>query len=413
MNASKFITLLIALCTLWGNLHAQTQNSIKDILDNELSKSVSFSIKKGFLLVDIKFANLLPMKFIFDTGSSHTILFDKTYASLLHFPLTDTISLYGADMNKQIEAYITRSVPIALGDDILVQRDLLVLKEDKLQLQEMLGEQIHGIIGGSFFKYLVLELNYKKKKIYFHDPDLFVKSKKHGHTLDIEIKDYKPYITTAVASQQDTSKDLKLLLDTGAALSLMIHLNTDQDLMLPDKVTQGFLGKGLSGDISGFIGKTNMMSLGPYDLNDVLTSFQDIPTHILENEIYFKNGLIGNILLSRFNIVIDYLNFKLHIKPLKKFNRPFKYDKSGLIIFSFGKQLDKYFIKDIIKGSPADLAGLEPGDIIHSINRIPVQFMSLNALQKKLQRKDGKQIKMVIKRNEVRKKINIKLKDYL
>jgi hypothetical protein len=43
-----------------------------------------------------------------------------------------------------------------------------------------------------------------------------------------------------------------------------------------------------------------------------------------------RNGLIGNMLLERFEVFIDFHKAKLYLKAKKNYNKDFEYDKSGM-----------------------------------------------------------------------------------
>ena len=100
-------------------------------------------------------------------------------------------------------------------------------------------------------------------------------------------------------------------------------------------------------------------------------------------------------------------------KPKRKYNRKFKYDKSGLTIYAFGPQLNQYYVKSVVKDSPAWQAGIRKGDMIKRFGPWPANFYSLGGITKRLQRKDGKKIKLKMERNGVEYKTQFFLRDIL
>jgi C-terminal processing protease CtpA/Prc len=66
-------------------------------------------------------------------------------------------------------------------------------------------------------------------------------------------------------------------------------------------------------------------------------------------------------------------------------------------------------VHDILNYSPAFHAGLKKGDELKSINRMPISFYSLQDINKIFSKKEGKKIRLVIKRNGKRMVINFKL----
>lgn len=390
------------------------QSFIKDFLDGEKVKTLKFELHQGFIVVDLKVNNIIPMKFIFDTGSKHIILFEKIYADIININYDRKIRLYGADMNKEMFAYIARNVNFKLGNFPNVKRDMVILEEDFLLLKEVIGTNIDGILGGSFFKGLVVEIDYKKKRIHFHDPDHFIPGSKFEASVDLIVEEDKPYIwANHQQYSTDTTKNLKILMDTGAALSFLVHTNSDDEITLPRKLITGNIGKGLGGDLIGYVSKSYHLSFGQYEFKNLVTSYQDLNEEFLNNKVLFRNGMLGYDILSRFNFAIDYMKKKVYFNANKKYNEEFKFDMSGLIVLSIGTDLNQYYIKNVIPLSPADLAGIRKGDVIKKINSFGVRFWNLKSINKLLSKKEGKKIKMVIERDGLKKKIEFKLKDYI
>jgi len=77
-------------------------------------------------------------------------------------------------------------------------------------------------------------------------------------------------------------------------------------------------------------------------------------------------GLIGNDIMRRFNMIINYPDQIIHIRPNRYFIEPFDYSYTGLAFYLFKGQVR---VEDIMAGSPAEKAGFQPGDIIFSVDK--------------------------------------------
>jgi predicted metalloprotease with PDZ domain len=73
----------------------------------------------------------------------------------------------------------------------------------------------------------------------------------------------------------------------------------------------------------------------------------------------FTGGLIGNDLLRRFNMIINYPHREIHLLPNGRFKEPFDYTYTGLGVYYVD---GKIMVEDVIKDSPADKAGFKIGD---------------------------------------------------
>lgn len=389
---------------LIGHLSAQS------IQLRELKHSVQFPYEStgDFLLLDIKFKNVLPLKFIFDTGSEHSILFKKEYADLLGIKYEKRIPLMGADMSQEIYGYIARNIPMLIEGNAVATSDMLVLEEDYLGLEEFTGINIDGIVGANIFRHYVLFINSKKGRIHLINPTVF-KPPKNYIEIPISIYKNKPYLE-AKARVGNNQVALKLLMDTGAGLPLLLYANSHPDLALPEKTITGSLGTGLGGNLMGYIGRTDLFTFDQFEYTNLITSFQMIENDSVDIFELKRNGIIGNSLLTRFNYYIDYHRETLYIKPLRRFKRKFNFDKSGMIIAATGRDLNDFIIQQVLPDTPAAEAGLKVGDVIKKIQGIPANFFSLPAFNSTLSGRENKKIKLVIAREDQRLKIKFKLR---
>ena len=99
--------------------------------------------------------------------------------------------------------------------------------------------------------------------------------------------------------------------------------------------------------------------------------FKKVPVHVFSDDYNVTaypqmGGLIGNDLMRRFNMIVNYPEMSIHIKPNKHFNEPFDYSYTGLAFYLVNGEVR---VEDIMQGSPAEKAGFMPGDIIFSVDK--------------------------------------------
>lgn len=104
------------------------------------------------------------------------------------------------------------------------------------------------------------------------------------------------------------------------------------------------------------------VKIGPY-------RFRAVPTYLYKDDYNvlsypFAGGLIGNDLMRRFNIVLNYGQREIFIKPNSRYHDPFDYAYTGLGIYYIN---GKITVEDVIENSPAQKAGFIPGDEIISV----------------------------------------------
>lgn len=388
-----------------------SQDTRRYLFGDEFKRSVRFDFSRvqNFIILDIKLENILPSKFIFDTGSEYTIIIKKELAYLLNMDYFKSIPLYGSDLSKQVFAFISRNADLNIEDELLIRTNVLVLEQDFLHLDEMLGMQIDGILGANVFNRYVLHINNRRNYIEFIKKQYFSPGKDY-HKIPITINKSKPYLTTKVRSGGDVDQYLKFLIDSGSAIPLLIYNNTMEHLELPETLVPGNLGVGLGGTLTGHMGKIDHFEFGQYEFKNMITSFQELDIDSIGHLYLNRNGLIGNSLLSRFDVYIDYPGSMLYIKPNKDYNDRFRVDRSGLILIGTGPDFSRILVQKVVAGSPADEAGIKAGDVIRRINFWPSFFYSLQSINYKLSGKIGKKIKLTLRRNGEKVKAEFRLK---
>jgi len=96
-----------------------------------------------------------------------------------------------------------------------------------------------------------------------------------------------------------------------------------------------------------------------------------VPVYVFNDEFNvtsypFLGGLIGNDLLRRFNIIINYPEQIIYLKPNLHFSDPFDYSYTGLGIYMEEGEIK---VIDIVPNSPGDKAGFQKDDIIYAVDK--------------------------------------------
>lgn len=406
--------MLLGFCLLAGSLKGQRMANTDLVVRKGATKfEIPFDYVNDFILVDVLFNDVFPLKFIFDTGAEHTILTKREITDILQVNYRRTFTLIGADLQTELYAYLAQGVKMQLNNLRAVNRSILVLAEDYFKFDEISGIKVHGILGADFFRRFVVEIDYSRKRILLHDPSKFDKPKKF-ETLPAEIHRSKVYANFGVTLQNDTTLPTKLLIDSGASLALLLYTSTHPKLILPEQVIRSNIGIGLGGYLEGFLGRVGELEVAGTPLGGVVTNFQDISSLAIDsNFLNNRNGIIGNKTLKRFDLIINYVDEEVYLKPNRLRRKAFKYDKSGLYIAAYGKHLNQFTIFDVIDSSPSAIAGLQRGDQILSINRWPAFLMNLDNLNNKLRKKEGKKIRLRILREGEELIFSFKLRELI
>ncbi len=374
---------------------------------------IPFEYHNDFIIVKIVFNKTLPLNFIFDTGAEHTILLKKEIAEMMEIPYERRIQIIGSDMQEDLFAYLARRIHLKISKINIPNQSILVLEKDYFDFDKQVGVDIDGIIGADIFKAYRLSINYDTKTIKLSPSS--PKPPRGYETIPLEIHKNKPYLSSTIKLSDTTAVAVKLLIDTGAGLALLLHTDTHSDLELPAQVIPGVVGIGLGGTIDGFLGRVIALPLGSsrLELSDVITNFQELNSDLEMSQLNARNGIIGNKILRRFQVVLDYPQEKLYLKPNRHYKQKFEFDRSGLVLIAGGKYLNEYYVTKVLPNSPAGEAGIIRGDRITGINGMSTALSTLESILQRLKRKPGKKIRLVLSRRGTKMKRHFILRDLI
>jgi C-terminal processing protease CtpA/Prc len=125
-----------------------------------------------------------------------------------------------------------------------------------------------------------------------------------------------------------------------------------------------------------------------------------VPTDILNDEYNatsypFLGGVIGNDILRRFNVILNYSKREIHLLPNSHFNDDFDYSYTGLNMYYIE---GKIVLDEVIQKSPAYKAGLKKDDIIVAVNS---NFSNDINVYKNLMQVVGQKITLLVLRNNL------------
>lgn len=408
----RFILLvLILLQTYFCAIGQQLGFAIND---GRKRIQIPIQIQNNLIVVPVVLNDVLPLKFIIDTGVRTSILTQKTFADILQLPYSRKYSIAGPGEEKIVEAFVTTNVSINLPGVTGRGLSLLVLEEDYLELRKILGVDVHGILGYELFSRFIVEINYAKKVMTLSLPEKF-KKRRGFDEIPMLIEDTKPFILTPLVVSDDDALTAKLLIDTGASHGLLLEPSSDDRICIPEKSISSIIGRGIGGDIKGKIGRINHLKLGHFGLNDILVNFPEPNSYIdtLKSALTFRHGTIGGDILSRFSAVFNYPQGLIYLKKNNEFKKKFYFNLSGIGLEARGSQLNNFIVIDVRENSPADQSGVKVGDELISVKGVICKDLHLNEVNSLLTGNPGKKVRISILRKNVRYDLTLTLESQI
>lgn len=381
-----FFIGLLTIIQLYPDSKLQAQEEFVQA-PAKLITTFNFSLfTGGVILVRGLFENYPDtLNFILDTGSGGISLDSTTCDRLKLTPVASDKTILGIAGVRQVKFMYNAHLHLP-G---LTVDSLNFHVSDYDILSSVYGDKVDGIIGYSFFSRYIVKIDYDSLKVYVYSKGSY-KYPKGGHLLKPAISSLP--IQTAFVKEAE-SVNARFFFDTGAGLCLLFSSDfaSDSSMLDPRKKTYLTQAEGLGGKANMRLTTIRELKIGPY-------RFRNVPTYIFDDDYNVTSypnlgGLLGNDILRRFNVVLNYEHREIYLIPNSHYRDLFDYSYTGLGIYWVEGEIR---VGDVMKDSPAEKAGFKEDDIILAVNN---NFSNNIQLYKNLLQSAGEKVKVVIKRN--------------
>jgi len=326
------------------------------------------------------------LQFIFDTGSSGISLDSSTAAYLGLQPVYSGYAIRGVGGIRKVPFVNGRS--LQLGSIRADSLDFHV--NDYSVLTSVYGVRIDGIIGYSLLSRYVIRIDQELQQMDWFAAGVNVYPRR-GYRMKLEIDKLPSH---AAYVQDVRGEQSRFLIDLGAGLNLLFSRRYVQSSGLLDNTRKRWIksGEGIGGRIEMELTTMRQLRIGPY-------RFRQVPINIFDDDFNVTNypewaGLIGNDLLRRFQVILNYPAKEMHLLPNRYFSDPFDYSYSGLELYLVA---NKIRVGYLAPGSPAAAAGLELGDEVVAVNK---NFSGILTEYKFQLQKAGERVRIIYRRDE-------------
>jgi hypothetical protein len=364
-------------------------------------------IANGLVLVHAR-VNDHPGWFIVDNAVQGFVA-DSDYARLISLQESGKALTQGEAPGPS-EAGIVRDVSITLRGLKLSHRVLMVI--DLKSLEPAVGHKVDGIIGSRLFDDFVVLMDYQHASMSVYAPERYQPSG-NEKPLPVRVDQHGfQFIEVTVVLPGVAPVSGEYLIDSGANSYLEIYKPFCDEHRLPPP-TMKLLdapGTGAGATTKSSDGLADRIDVSSFSIRNPPVSFGEDVAGLMASKDHA--GLIGAAFLQRFTVVYDSPGKRILLAPNSNYGDPPLYDQSGLRIHADGESFHKFVVGRVLPESPAVEAGIEPGDVIESLDRKSANEMTLTQIRSMLTQPNAR-YSVGILRGKSRLRVHLQLRPLL
>ncbi|RYG23805.1 hypothetical protein EON82_12835, partial [bacterium] len=233
-------------------------------------------------------------------------------------------------------------------------------------LTAMEGRPLETVLGYDFLRRYRVEIDYAAGRLRLFSPSIDAVPSGAGE-LPVEFVQNTPRVKGKVEIEGIGTRDVTMMLDTGATTAATFTSRAVGEMGLNEKFKHApelVLGGGVGGQTTGRRVRIASLELGGARLERPVANLDATAGGATGRQASY-DVLVGGETLRRFTVTLDYARKRIFFKPNSAFAEPFVGDKTGLML-AMNVQ-GAFVVKQIVPGSPAAEAGIEPGTVVLSV----------------------------------------------
>jgi predicted aspartyl protease len=278
--------------------------------------SIPLEIDNNIILMRVSVNNSKPLKLIFDTGASVTVINQSRAAEL---GLKAKGQARGNATGGKIQVSLIKGVSLSV-QGAEVSNQLIA----SMAFSTPPGFEFDGTIGYDFIRQFVVEIDYKNKVMNLYDPRAYAYSGS-GDVIPLILAGRRiPLVHTKIILEGHAPVKTRLEVDTGADSAFVINspfVRKQKLLAAIAKTTEGS-SNGAGGEQKLLVGRVKAVQLGRFILENPLVGLSlDTEGSGASEE---NDGLIGGEVFRRFKVILDYSRRQMILEPNESFNEPYE-----------------------------------------------------------------------------------------
>lgn len=381
MRSSLFFAAaigLIAACTpaaIRNNQTAETR------IPSDLAGAALpiLPVTEDYITVEFGIDGEDGFRFLLDTGATPTAVFTSPRIDGLGLETGGRrLGVTGAGDGEGVQSSFSREIDLSIGPAEIVGMTPLVIPHEPLPFfHDRETVYFDGVIGYDLFKRFAVEVDRRAGLVRLHPPGADIPGlSPRAVRVPLQIRGGDAFLIVQIQVENDGPLvDAHMHLDTGMnKVASLIPGRHPSFASAPDADIS--TGVGVSGTLDITEDRVASLSLGGLALADAPVAYVGSP-----DPYNGRHGRLGVAALNRFRYVIDYEAETLILDPRPGTFEPFDDPpRAGLGLAAFGEGLDRFVVIGVQGGGGAHAAGIEPGDVVVSIDGVPAAEIARSGL---------------------------------
>ena len=305
-------TQLLVAALLWINtsMYVHAQHRGYSFINNKQIVEVPFRLVNNLPVIEVTLNKQKTLNFILDTGMRTTLIFGKNYLKGLNYTFGREVKFSGVGSDKLIRGRVVPDLTINIGDVEGNGVSVLVINDHQDLKRRFKNINVHGIIGYELFARYVVEIDYHNRKVSFCEHEYFNFGDVYEQ-MPLIVQDTKPYIYVTLKIEGKDKNYARLMLDTGSSTTMLLDRDSGMEASNAENQT---IASGLSGDVTGIIGKLEEIQIMSFHMKNVPVLMVESAGFAEHNLRHERIGTMGGGLFLAYSIVFDYAHGQFYMK---------------------------------------------------------------------------------------------------
>ena len=368
---SCLIVAMVLLATACANSTAKSQQTEEKQPIPEGAVEMKYNRHAYF---KVMLRDSIPARMIFDTGSNNLLIDSTFYASTFgEGKNLRRAMLGGAGNGHELTTLDASGWSYSVGEESHTEQMAIIMN-----LRKIVGDGADGLFGLPFMRGKRVEFNYAGGYMRFLSADevigddfTAIQCKKLDNIERI-------IIPLSVTFSDGYTLDGNFLMDTGMPDELSLNSATANRLKAEGHLANArrmkFEVGGIGGSRTDNYLTTKQITIGGKSINNIRITYSENEKGSLADSRY--DGLVGNALFARFDVIFDFVNWVIYLRPNKNFDKP----QPNFYSMAFTPNGDHWKVNALLEGGNAERAGLRQGDRIEAINGIKASDSDKSAI---------------------------------